>query len=94
MTIVEIIEGVIGAILIVGLFGGLLYFTLFRAEMSNYPIATRGLGICMLASALKVLFLFGEALSPAFGADWLNYALIAVFVIGMLMMMSGFGGAD
>lgn len=92
MTILETIGGVLGALLVIGFFGGLIYFMLFKAEMSNYPMAMRGTGICMLAGALKVLFILAEDLSSGFSADWLNYTLIAIFVVGMFMIMLGFGG--
>ena len=96
MTIAELLWATVGAIAVVGIWGGLLYVTLFKPKESNYPIAMRGLGICLLAGTLKVLFIFGEWLSPAFGAALLDYALIAMFVSGMLMMMGGFaqGGSE
>jgi hypothetical protein len=89
MMILETIGGILGALLLIGFFGGLIYFMLFKAELSNNPMASRGTGICMLAGALKVLFMFAENLSSGFGAGWLNYTLIAMFVVGMFMMMSG-----
>ena len=57
MTILEIAGGVLAAVLVVGFFGGLIYVLLFKAKGSNYPGAARGIGICMLAGALKVLFI-------------------------------------
>jgi hypothetical protein len=90
MTIAETAWAVVGGILTIGLWGGMLYMTLLKPELSNYPTAVRGVGICMLSGTVKVLLLFAENLSPIFGADWINYVLIGVFVVGMLMMMSGF----
>jgi hypothetical protein len=92
MTILETIGGIFGALFVIGFFGGLIYVMLFKAEASNYPTAVRGTGICLLAGALKVIFIFAEDLSTSFSSDWLNYVLIAMVVVGMLVMMSGFGG--
>ncbi|HEX7775992.1 MAG TPA: hypothetical protein VF449_05640 [Parvibaculum sp.] len=93
MTFWSFVGGVVSIVLVVGFFGGLLYVTLFKAHLSNQPVATRGIGIVLLAGVLKVVLLvLAENVSEAFGDDWLNYPLIAVAAVGMFMMMSGLGG--
>jgi hypothetical protein len=95
MTMLQIAGGVLAAVLVAGFFGGLIYLLLFKAQDSNYPGAARGIGIALLAGALKVLLIvLADHVSPAFNADWLNYALIAMVAVGMLMMMAGFGGGS
>ena len=86
MTILENIFGVLGFLLIVGFFGGLIYICLFKAEASNMPIAVRGLGIVMLSGALKIIFML-LSVNPG----WLDVVLIIMAVIGMLIMMTGLG---
>jgi hypothetical protein len=93
MSILEIAGGVLAAIVVVGFFGALIYVLLFKAKGSNYPGAARGIGIFLLAGALKVVcIVLAENVSPGFSADWINYVLIAMASVGMLMMMAGFGG--
>ncbi len=92
MTILDTLGGIVAAFIVVGFFGGLIYIFLFKAHWSNRPLVSRGIGIAMLAGAIKVVFLvLAENLSSAFDAEWLNYALGAMAGVGVVMMMAGFG---
>lgn len=93
MAILDILGGAFAILFVVGFFGGLIYVFLFKADWSNRPLVSRGIGIAMLAGALKVVFiLLTDNLSDAFDAQWLNYALGAMAGVGVIMMMVGFGG--
>lgn len=92
MTILETAGALLVAVLVIGAVGGFIYVCLFKAEQWNMPNAARGVGICALAGAFKVLFvILAETVSKGFNAEWLNYPLIAMFAVGMLVMMAGFG---
>lgn len=86
MTIQNALGWLVGVLLIVGFFT-FLYFLLVKAHLSNMPMATRGLGIVLLAGTLKVIVAMAtrSVSSPA----WVNGALIAMAVVGVFMMMSG-----
>jgi hypothetical protein len=87
----DLICGILGLVLIVGFFGGLMFACLFKAHECNYPWAARGLGVTMLAGAIKIIcLLLAEKVTPAFGSDLINYALTAMAAMGMFTMMSGF----
>jgi hypothetical protein len=90
MSILELAGGIAALVLVVGFFGGLMYVFLFKSHASNQPLAARGIGIVMLAGAIKVLFLvLAGSVSTVFDAQWLDYALVAMAGVGALMMMSG-----
>lgn len=90
MTNFEIARGILAGVLVFGFFGGLIYLFLFKAKMFNMPNVARGVGICLLAGAFKVLFIFlADNVSTGFSADWLNYSLGAMAIVGMFVMMAG-----
>ena len=82
---------VLGAGLVAGVFA-FIFVCLFKPEVSNMPNATRGVGLCALAGVLKIiLLLLAGKVASWFGAPWLDYPLIALFVVGMVVMLTGLG---
>ena len=92
MGYLEIFGTAFSVIVVVGFFGGLIYVFLFKSHHSNYPLAIRGIGIAMLAGAIKVIMLvLADNVSDIVKADSVDAALGAMAVVGLLMMMTGFG---
>jgi hypothetical protein len=86
----NLIGGVLAALFVVGFFGALIYVCLFKAHLSNMPNAARGVGLGLLAGAIKVVCLvLAERVSPAFNAPWINVALIVMAVVGFFVMAAG-----
>lgn len=83
---------VLGGIALVAGILGFIYVSLFKANESNMPNASLGVGLCALAGVLKVVLMLAAAkLAPGLGHQWVDYPLIALLVVGMLVMMSGLG---
>ena len=88
----DTIQFILALLVMFGIPSILAYFCLFKAQHSNYPLALRGIGIALVAGILKlaaiVLSEHGLSLNnePA-----VNYGLGIVLVIGLFMMMAGFG---
>jgi hypothetical protein len=92
MSLLDLAGSIVALVLVVGFFGGLIYVLLFKSHASNRPLAARGIGIAMLAGAIKVVFIvLAENVSEVFATPWLDYALAAMAGVGILMMMAGFG---
>jgi hypothetical protein len=80
-------------LLVALLFLSLIYILLFKAAETSRPLVSRGAGLLLLAGVLKVfLYLLSETVSPAFGSQWVNYALAAIVVSGVLLLLAGLGG--
>lgn len=88
----ETIKFIFALLIIFGIPGIFAYFLLFKAHHSNYPVAARGIGIVVLAGILKVaaVVLSDHGLLLA-EESYINYGLGALALIGLLMMMAGFG---
>jgi hypothetical protein len=92
MSIVESFGTIIVPIIIIGLFGGIVYLSLLKAREFSQPMTARGIGICLLAAVFKVTFLFlAEYGFSSFNADWLNVVLGTMVGVGVIMIMLGFG---
>jgi hypothetical protein len=90
MSVLESFGTIIVAIFVVTFFGGMLYFTLFKARESNQPLTARGIGIALLAGVLKVSFLLlAEYGFSVFNADWLNIALGIMVGLGVILVILG-----